>query len=61
MDPAKHAEQGGLVGERPDQGRFTARLIADRQSFEPIGPAIREMPFDSDLVNVWLVHKGLLQ
>ncbi len=43
--------EGGLIRQRSGENRVTVRLAADRQSFEPYGPTIRQKSFHSNLVD----------
>lgn len=56
LDLIKHTEKSGLVDDRSAQGCLTVGFITDHQLFEPIGPAIGKMTFNSNLINVGLVH-----
>jgi hypothetical protein len=57
LDPIKHAKESGLVDDQPAQGCLTIWLIPDRQPVKSVGPAIREMASDPDLINTRLVHR----
>src|SRR3990172_3212498 len=52
----KHAEQSCLICYQSGQCGLPIGVIEDHESFEPIGPAIRQMTFHTNLVNTRCVH-----
>jgi hypothetical protein len=56
LDFIEYTEESGLAIEQTAQNRLAIRLFADRQPLEPIGPAIRKMTFDPNLIKAWFVH-----
>src|SRR5437763_7389339 len=51
----EHAVQGGLVCDRTHERRGAVALVRERQTLEPVGPALVKVPLDPDLMQTDLV------
>src|SRR6266851_6429573 len=54
-DLVEHAVQGGLVCERTRKCGGAVTLVRERQTFEPVGPALVKVPLNPDLMQTDLV------